>query len=76
MGSSRDLSLMHKSKKEKNHMASFNKKMSTKLAERVVQSGGIKKQPTVKDKTTPKGDSLNQSMKKSLNRAFSKNIDE
>lgn len=59
MGSSRDLSLVNKGKKEKNHMASFNKKMSTKLAERMAQSGGIKKQPTLRDKTTPKGDSLN-----------------
>lgn len=63
---------MHKGKKDKDHMASFNKKMSTKLKERVAQSGGIQKQPTVKDKATPKS---NQSLTKSLSRALSKNIE-
>ena len=73
MGSSRDLSNLHK-KKDKDHMASFSKKMSSKLKDRIAQTGGISKQPTVKEKP-PKPDSLNQSLRKSLSRALSKNID-
>lgn len=47
-GSSRDLSQSVR-KKDKDHLASFNKKMSSKLKERMVKSGGIVKQPTMRE---------------------------
>jgi hypothetical protein len=65
LGSSRNISI-HSKRKDKDHMASFNKKMSSKLKERMLKSGGVKsfiiKQPTL---VTKEKDEFKKSLKKS-----------